>query len=137
MQFGIGQSVTRKEDPRFLTGRGQYVSDINLAGQSYAVFIFSPHAHAEIKAIDTAAAEAAPGVVAVLTGQNYADDGLGPVMPEMMPEDMGGPKGHRTKHMPLAVGRVRFVGERVAVVIGHTEAQARDAADLGMNDSEG
>ncbi len=130
MQFGIGQSVTRKEDPRFLTGRGQYVSDINLANQSYAVFIFSPHAHAEIKSIDTSAAEAAPGVIAVLTGQDYAGDGLGPVMPEMMPEDMGGPKGHRTKHMPLAVGRVRYVGERVAVVIAQSEAQARDAADL-------
>ena len=53
MQFGIGQSVQRKEDPRFLTGRGQYVSDINLANQTHAVFIYSTHAHAEIKSIDT------------------------------------------------------------------------------------
>jgi carbon-monoxide dehydrogenase large subunit len=130
MQFGIGQSVKRKEDPRFLTGRGQYVSDITLANQTHAVFIYSTHAHAEIKPIDTAAAEAAPGVVAVLTGQDYAGDGMGPTMPEMMPEDMGGPKGHRTEQMPLAVDRVRFVGERVAVVIAETEAQAHDAADL-------
>lgn len=130
MQFGIGQSVTRKEDPRFLTGRGQYVSDINLANQTHAVIIYSTHAHAEIKSIDTAAAEGLPGVVAVLTGRDYAADGLGPVTPEMMPEDMGGPKGYRTAHMPLAVDRVRFVGERVVVVIAETEAQAHDAADL-------
>ena len=130
MQFGIGQSVKRKEDPRFLTGRGQYVSDIELARQTHAVFIYSTHAHADIKAIDTAAAEAAPGVVAVLTGQDYAGDGMGAVPPEMMPEDMGGPKGYRTAHMPLAVDRVRFVGERVVVVIAQTEAQAHDAADL-------
>ena len=130
MQFGIGQSVKRKEDPRFLTGRGQYVSDINLANQTHAVFIYSTHAHAEIKSIDTAAAEAAPGVVAVLTGQDYAGDGMGPSTPEMMPEDMGGPKGYRTAHMPLSVDRVRFVGERVVVVIAETEAQAHDAAGL-------
>ena len=130
MQFGIGQSVKRKEDPRFLTGRGQYVSDIELAKQTHAVFIYSTHAHAEIKSIDTAAAEAAPGVLAVLTGQDYAGDGMGPVTPEMMPEDMGGPKGHRTAHMPLSVDRVRFVGERVVVVIAETEAQAHDAAAL-------
>jgi aerobic carbon-monoxide dehydrogenase large subunit len=130
MQFGIGQSVRRREDPRFLTGRGQYVSDINLANQAYAVFVYSTHAHADIESIDTSAAAAEPGVIAALTGQDYAGDGMGPVTPEMMPEDMGGPKGHRTAHMPLAVGRVRYVGERVAVVIAETEAQARDAADL-------
>lgn len=130
MQFGIGQSVRRKEDPRFLTGRGQYVSDIELPRQTHAVFIYSTHAHADIKSIDTAAAEAAPGVIAILTGQDYAGDGMGAIPPEMMPEDMGGPKGYRTAHMPLAVDRVRFVGERVVVVIAATEAQAHDAADL-------
>jgi carbon-monoxide dehydrogenase large subunit len=130
MQFGIGQSVRRKEDPRFLTGRGQYVSDIELPRQTHAVFIYSTHAHADIKSIDTAAAEASPGIVAVLTGQDYAGDGMGAIPPEMMPEDMGGPKGYRTAHMPLAVDRVRFVGERVVVVIAEHEAQAHDAADL-------
>ncbi|MBO21710.1 MAG: carbon monoxide dehydrogenase [Rhodospirillaceae bacterium] len=129
MQFGIGQSVRRKEDPKFLTGRGRYVSDLVLPRQSYAVFVYSPHAHAEIKSVDTAAAEAAPGVIAVLTGADYAGDGMGPTG-GVMPEDMGGPQGHRTMHMPLAVNRVRFVGERVAVVIAESEAQARDAADL-------
>tara|TARA_R110002110_G_scaffold2756_5_gene13392 strand:- start:2587 stop:4908 length:2322 start_codon:yes stop_codon:yes gene_type:complete len=129
MQFGIGQSVRRKEDPKFLTGRGRYVSDIVLHRQSYAVFVYSPHAHADIKSIDTADAEAAPGVIAVLTGADYTGDGMG-ATGGVMPEDMGGPPGHRTMHMPLAVDRVRFVGERVAVVIAETEDQARDATDL-------
>lgn len=129
MQFGIGQSVLRKEDPKFLTGRGRYVSDLVLARQTHAVFVYSPHAHAEVKSIDTAEAAAAPGVVAVLTGADYAGDGMGPTG-GVMPEDMGGPPGYRTMHMPMAIDRVRFVGERVAVVIAESEAQARDAADL-------
>ncbi|MGI9569650.1 MAG: hypothetical protein ACR2PH_07925, partial [Desulfobulbia bacterium] len=77
MRFGIGQSVRRKEDPRFLTGRGKYVDDINLSGQTRAVFLYSQHAHALIKSIDTSAAERASGVVAVLTGEDYKSDGLG------------------------------------------------------------
>jgi aerobic carbon-monoxide dehydrogenase large subunit len=130
MRFGIGQPVTRKEDARFLTGRGRYVADIDLVRQAHAVFVFSPHAHAVIRAIDRAAAEQMPGVYAVLTGEDWAADGLGTIDPEVMAEDMGGPKGYRTKRPPLAQGRVRYVGERVAVVIAATEAQARDAAEL-------
>jgi carbon-monoxide dehydrogenase large subunit len=129
MQFGIGQSVHRKEDPKFLTGRGKYVSDMVLPRQTHAAFVYSPHAHANIKSIDTSAAEAAPGVVAVLTGADYTGDGMGPTG-GVMPEDMGGPPGHRTFSMPLAVDRARFVGERVAVVIAETEDQARDAVEL-------
>ncbi len=129
MRFGIGQPVTRKEDVRFLTGRGRYVADIDLVRQAHAVFIFSSHAHAQIRSIDKAAAERMPGVFAVLTGEEWAADGLGTLDPEMMVEDMGGPKGYRTQRPPLARGRVRYVGERVAVVIAETEAQARDAAD--------
>src|SRR5438552_1980473 len=130
MRFGIGQPVTRKEDPRFLTGRGRYVADIDLVRQAYAVFVFSAHAHAQIRAIDKIAAERLPGVFAVLTGEDWAADGLGTLDPEVMAEDMGGPKGFRTKRPPLAQGRVRYVGERVAVVVAATEAQARDAAEL-------
>jgi carbon-monoxide dehydrogenase large subunit len=129
MQFGIGQSVHRKEDPKFLTGRGRYVSDMVLPRQTHAAFVYSPHAHADIKSIDTSAAEAAPGVVAVLTGADYVGDGMGPTG-GVMPEDMGGPPGHRTFSMPLTVDRARFVGERVAVVIAETEDQARDAVEL-------
>jgi aerobic carbon-monoxide dehydrogenase large subunit len=130
MKFGVGQSVLRKEDPKFLTGRGKYVDDIVLARMTHAVFVFSPVAHADIRSIDTSAAEAAPGVVAVLTGKDYVADGMGPLMPGMMPEDMGGPKGHRTSRWPMPHDRVRYVGERVAMVIAETEAQARDAAAL-------
>ena len=77
-----------------------------------------------------------PGVYAVLTGEDWAADGLGSLDPEAMPEDMGGPKGYRTKRPPLAQGRVRYVGERVAVVIAATEAIARDAAELVAVDYE-
>src|SRR5262249_24458553 len=130
MRFGIGQPVTRKEDARFLTGRGRYVADIDLVRQAHAVFVFSPHAHARIRAIDKTAAEQMPGVFAVLTGAEWAADGLGTLDPEVMADDMGGPKGFRTKRPPLAQDRVRYVGERVVVVIAATEAQAGDAAEL-------
>ncbi|MEA2777312.1 MAG: aerobic carbon-monoxide dehydrogenase large subunit [Acetobacteraceae bacterium] len=130
MRFGIGQPVTRKEDRRFLTGQGQYVADIELARQTYAVFVYSPHAHARIRSIDTEAAARTPGVFAVLTADEWAADGLGTLDPGFMAEDVGGPPGFRTEHPPLARDRVRYVGERVAVAIAATEAQARDAAEL-------
>src|SRR3984893_16593811 len=130
MRFGIGQPVTRKEDQRFLTGRGRYVADIDLVRQAHVVFVFSPHGHALIRGIDKTAAERMPGVFAVLAGEDWAADGLGPLDPEVMAEDIGGPAGFRTKRPPLAQGRVRYVGERVAVVIAATEAEARDAAEL-------
>src|SRR5262252_4317671 len=136
MQFGIGQPVTRKEDVRFLTGRGRYVADIDLVRQAHAVLVFSPHAHARIRAIDKAAAERMPSVFAVLTGEDWAGDGLGTLDPEAMAEDMGGPQGFRTKHPPLASDRARYVGERVAAVIAASEAQARDAAELVSVDYE-
>jgi aerobic carbon-monoxide dehydrogenase large subunit len=136
MRFGIGQPVTRKEDARFLTGRGRYVADIDLVRQAHAVFVFSPHAHARIRAIDKTAAVQTPGVFAVLSGEDGVADGLGTLDPEVMAEDMGGPKGHRTKRPPLAIDRVRHVGERVAVVIAATEAIARDAAELVSVDYE-
>jgi carbon-monoxide dehydrogenase large subunit len=136
MRFGIGQPVTRKEDARFLTGRARYVGDIDLARQAHAVFIFSSHAHARIRAMDKAAAEQIPGVFAVLSGEDWAGDGLGTLDPEVMAEDMGGPKGYRTQRPPLAIDRVRYVGERVAVVIAESELLARDAAELVSVDYE-
>ena len=74
---GIGQPVRRKEDYRFITGNGHYTDDINRPRQTFAYFLRSPHAHARIKSIDTSAAEAAPGVVAVFTGKHVANDGIG------------------------------------------------------------
>src|SRR6201987_1704245 len=136
MRFGLGQPVRRKEGARFLTGRGRYVADIDLVRQAHAVFVFSPHAHARIRAVDKAAAEQIPGVHAVRRGGGWAAEGRGTPAPEVMAEDMGGPTGSRTKHPPLAQGKVRYVGERVAVVVAATEAQARDAAELVSVDYE-
>jgi xanthine dehydrogenase molybdopterin-binding subunit B len=122
MRFGIGRPVPRREDPRFLTGRGRFVADIDLARQAYAVFIHAPHACARIRSIDKAAAEQAPGVHAILTGNDWAAAGLGCLETKFMSEDVGGPKGIRTSIWPLARDRVRHVGERVAVVIAATES---------------
>jgi carbon-monoxide dehydrogenase large subunit len=128
-KFGIGQPVPRVEDPRFITGRGRYVEDIELPRQCHGVVVMSPHAHASIKRIDTAKAKAAPGVLAVLTGADVLADKLGGLAPPM-PEDMGGPKGFRTVRAILATDKVRAVGDRVAFVVAETQAQARDAAEL-------
>ncbi len=128
-KFGIGQPVPRVEDPRFITGRGRYVDDIELPQQCHGVVVMSPHAHAAIKRVDTAKAKAAPGVLAVLTGADVVADKLGGLAPPM-PEDMGGPKGFRTLRAILATDKVRAVGDRVAFVVAETQAQARDAADL-------
>jgi aerobic carbon-monoxide dehydrogenase large subunit len=128
-KFGIGQPVPRVEDPRFITGRGRYVDDFDLPHQCHGIVVMSPHAHANIKKIDTAKAKAADGVLAVLTGEDVKADGLGPLAPPM-PEDMGGPKGFRTPLSILAIGKVRAVGERVAFIVAETEVQARNAAEL-------
>jgi aerobic carbon-monoxide dehydrogenase large subunit len=128
-KFGVGQPVPRVEDPRFITGRGRYVDDLELPQQCYGVVVMSPHAHARIKRVDTAKAKAAPGVLAVLTGADVVADKLGALAPPM-PEDMGGPKGFRTLRAILESAKVRAVGDRVAFVVAETYAQARDAAEL-------
>jgi aerobic carbon-monoxide dehydrogenase large subunit len=128
-KFGIGQPVTRVEDPRFITGRGLYVDDIDLPLQCYGVVVMSPHAHARIKSIDAAKAKAAPGVLAVLTGADVKADGLGRLVPPM-PEDMGGPKGFRTLRNILEADKVRAVGDRVAFVVAETLVAAKNAAEL-------
>ncbi len=129
-RFGIGQAVTRTEDPRFLTGRGSFVADINLPRQAHGVLVLSPHAQAALKRIDAVRATAMPGVIAVLTGADAAADGLQPMTARVNPEDLGGRKSYRTPRPLLAVDRVRCVGDRVAFVVAETEAQARDAAEL-------
>jgi carbon-monoxide dehydrogenase large subunit len=128
-KFGIGQPVPRVEDPRFITGRGRYVDDIDLPHQCYGVVVMSPHAHARIKRVDTAKAKAADGVLAVLTGADVVADKLGSLAPPM-PEDMGGPKGFRSLRPILIADKVRAVGERVAFVVAETVEQARSAAEL-------
>jgi aerobic carbon-monoxide dehydrogenase large subunit len=130
LKFGIGQSVRRVEDRRFITGHGRYVDDINLPHQCYGAVVYSPHAHARIRRIDAARAKAAPGVLCVLTGPDAAAEKLGAFTPFLMPEMLGAPKGYRTFWPVLAVDKVRFVGERVAFVVAETLSQARDAVEL-------
>jgi aerobic carbon-monoxide dehydrogenase large subunit len=135
-KFGIGQAVRRVEDQRFLTGHGRYVDDIDLPRQCYGVIVYSPHAHARIRGIDTAAAKAAPGVLCVLTGADATAEKLGAYTPFLMPEMLGAPKGYRTHWPVLAADRVRFVGERVAFVVAETAAEAQAAAELVKIDYE-
>ena len=135
-EFGIGQAVARFEDPRLLRGEGRFVHDVNLAGQLHAVLLRSPHAHARIVKIDTKAAAAAPGVAAVLTGEDYAREGFGgpsPTLKRTRPD--GSPMFWRAQPA-LAVGRVRYVGDPVAIVIAETLGQAKDAAELVEIDYE-
>jgi carbon-monoxide dehydrogenase large subunit len=135
-KFGIGQPVRRVEDQRFLTGRGRYVDDLQLAHQAYGAVVASPHAHAHILGIDARAALAAPGVLCVLTGADALAANLGGMPPLFMPEDMGGPKGYRTRRPLLAADKARYVGDRVAFVVAATPQQARDAAELVAVDYE-
>ncbi len=127
---GIGASVKRKEDLRFITGQGQYVDDINRPGQSYAVFVRSPHAHATIKNIDISAAKAAPGVLGIFTGADLAKDKVGGLICGWMIHSKDGSPMKAGPHPALAQGKVRYVGDHVAVVIADTLVQARDAAEL-------
>src|SRR5438093_10678714 len=132
---GFGKPVLRKEDARLLVGAGCYSDDVNLPGQAYACFVRSPHAHARIRRIDTAAALATPGVIAVLTGQDAAADGMKPVTHSPMPgnphEEMirGGDVSFVAPHPPMPADRVRFAGEVVAMVVADTPAAARDGVE--------
>src|SRR5215475_23036 len=129
-KFGIGQAVRRVEDRRFLTGNGQYLADIELPRQLHAFFLRSPHAHALIRRIDTTAAKAAPGVELIGLGQDLLDDGIGTLPCKApVPNRDGSPM--KTPPRPaLALGRVRHVGDSVAMVVAHSLAQAREAAEL-------
>ncbi|HSW21683.1 MAG TPA: xanthine dehydrogenase family protein molybdopterin-binding subunit, partial [Burkholderiaceae bacterium] len=136
----IGQPLPRREDQRLITGRGQYTDDMDLPGQAWAAFARSPHAHARIVAIDTRAARAMPGVLAVLTGQDYADDGYRGIDHVPNPIDAVDPKAkaftrsstgrvYERRQWPLSIARVRHVGEAVVMVVAETAHQARDAAE--------
>ncbi len=129
-KFGIGQPVRRKEDVRLLTGGGTYTDDIDRPGQAQMVVLRSPFAHARIVSIDTAAAKAAPGVLAVLTGHDADADGIGrfPVMVDV--PGKGGTKLFAPPREMLQTVKVRMVGDPVAIVMAETRAQAQDAAEL-------
>src|SRR5499426_3995703 len=128
----FGKSIKRREDPRFITGRGSYVDDLKIPGMTYAAFVRSPHAHARIKRIDAAAAKAHPGVVAVFTGSDMKGVNSLPCgwdlrkaknVPGVV-QDLA-----MVPHMPLTSDVARHVGDPVAVVIADSQAAATDAAE--------
>jgi carbon-monoxide dehydrogenase large subunit len=127
---GIGARVARKEDKRFIMGKGRYVDDIHLPRETYAYFLRSPHAHAKIDAIDTTAARAAPGVLAVLTGEDAAADKIGGLICGWMIHSMDGSPMKVGPHPVLAQEKVRYVGDHVAVVVAESLADAKSAAEL-------
>ncbi len=131
---GIGASSKRREDIRFLTGKGKYTDDINLRGQAHVAFVRSTVAHGKINGIDTAAAEAAPGVLKVFTAQDF--EGVGGIPCGWQITDKNGEPMKEPKHPILAEGKVRHVGDPVVAVVAETLAQAKDAAELVELDIE-
>ncbi len=127
---GIGASVRRKEDHRFLSGRGNYTDDINRPGQLYAVIRRADRPHARLLSVDTAAAAAAPGVVAVYTGADMQADGVGGVPCGWQVHNKDGSPMAEPPHPVLATGKVRHVGDPVAVVIAASKQEAKNAAEL-------
>ncbi len=132
----IGEAVRRKEDYRFLTGGGQYTDDIKLDGQLYAVFVRSPHAHAVVRSIDTAAARGAPGVRGVFTGADVAADKIAGLPCGWLITSTDGTPMKEPPHPILAQGKVRYVGDHVAMVVADSLEQARNAAEMVEVDYE-
>jgi aerobic carbon-monoxide dehydrogenase large subunit len=128
-RFGSGKTVRRIEDPTLVAGKGQYTDDLNRAGQTHLVFVRSPHAHARIVKVDTSAARALPGVLAVLSGADLVAAGVLPMAaPVPFPRPDGTPGASAVRHA-LAVDRARYVGEAVAAVVAETRAAAVHAVD--------
>jgi carbon-monoxide dehydrogenase large subunit len=131
---GIGAPVRRKEDQRFVTGKGRYTDDLQRPGQTFAYFVRSPHAHAAIRGIDMSAARTMPGVLAILTGDDLAADKVGGLICGWMIHSKDGSPMKAGPHPALAQGKVRYVGDHVAVVVAETYAQAKDAAEAVLVD---
>ncbi len=129
-EFAIGQGVPRFEDPRLLRGGGQYVDDFALPGMAFGHVLRSPHAHARIVRIDTAAAMAAPGVLCVLTGEDWIKSGWGDLPVPATHKRRDGSPNYKPRYPALVKDRVRFVGDYVAFVVAETKHQAADAAEL-------
>lgn len=133
-KFGLSQPMRRIEDPRLLKGNGRYTDDISVPGQLHGILLRSPHAHARILSIDTADASALPGVHAVLTGQDWLDDGLGEIPCAIPLKNRDGSPRADTPRYGLAVGTVRHVGDPVAFIVADSIQAARDAAEAVMVD---
>ncbi len=129
-ETGIGARVKRKEDHRFLTGKGRYTDDINLKNEAHAYFVRSPHAHATIVSINAAKARKQPGVIAVLTGEDVAADKIGGLICGWMIHSKDGSPMKAGPHPILCQGKARYVGDHVAVVVAETKAQAKAAAEM-------
>jgi aerobic carbon-monoxide dehydrogenase large subunit len=133
---GIGAAVRRKEDFRFITGKGQYTDDITRPGETHAHFLRSPHARAKIKSIDIKAAKDMPGVLAVLTGAELAEDKIGGLICGWMIHSKDGSPMKAAPHPAIANGAANYVGDPVAVIVAETLAQAEDAAEKVVVDYE-
>ena len=136
---GIGKPVARKEDDRLLRGEGRYTDDVNLPGQAYAGVVRSPHAHARIRSIDAREALAMPGVLAVLTGRDAAQDGLKPIPFRPIspnPHEVQLQASFLAPYPLLPTDKARFVGQAVALVVADSVMAARDAAEHVMVDYE-
>ncbi len=133
-KYAVGQPVPRKEDPTLLRGEGRYSDDINLPGQAYAVMVRSSTAHGVIRSIDTAAAKEMPGVLAVLTGQDLIEAGLGNMPAGMSFKMRDGGDMPKPAQPILAPDKVRFAGDPIAVVVAETPKQAKDAAEAVFAD---
>ncbi|MBD9509189.1 xanthine dehydrogenase family protein molybdopterin-binding subunit [Ensifer sp. ENS10] len=131
---GIGARVARKEDKRFLTGKGRYTDDMSVPGMKYAVFVRSPHAHAKILKVDASAAKDMPGVIDVLDGKQILADGIGNLICGWMIHSKDGSPMKMGAWRPLAHETVRYVGDAVAIVVADSVAEARDAAEAVVVD---
>ena len=129
-KYAIGQSVTRAEDPRLLQGLGKFTDDINLDGQAYAYVFRSPYAHAEITCLDVSAAKNAPGVLTIMTAAELESAGVKPLPCALPVKNRDGSPMIKPPRPSLAVDRIRFMGEAVAMVVAETLSQARDASEL-------
>ena len=135
-RFGSDQGTLRSEDAPLLTGHGRFTDDLNAQGQAYAVFVRSPVSHATILGVDTTAARAMPGVIGIFAGSDTATDGLGGIPP------VAGSIGRDGKPMVaaampvLAIDRIRYIGEPMAIVVARTLLQAQDAAEQVKLDTE-
>ena len=125
----IGTRVPRKEDPRLITGDATFTDDVTLQGMTYLTLVRSPHAHARIRRVDTAAAKKEPGVIAVLTGKDLEATGMLPVFITV-------PAMSGSKHMPIASDKARYAGDAVAAVVAESRDAAKRAADLIAVDYE-
>jgi carbon-monoxide dehydrogenase large subunit len=129
-EFAIGQGVSRFEDPRLIRGGGKYIDDVVYPGMACGVVLRSPHGHAKIISIDTSAAKAAPGVLAVITAADWKNAGLGELPSHGGLKRRDGSPMFKPSYPVLADDRVRWVGDPVAFVVAETQAQAADAAEL-------